>query len=506
MSDGHPLSSDLMDVITSIEAQFPVMDWSVNGLRVWPLLRIRWAFAEWGRHYLERQVESRFIQGSKKAISLLAGQPKSFLADVSDVQAKIAQPLKRDVVFYSDGVSFVRVNGRWVEKFCDPIASCVYELGFRSALLTPGRNFYLPRYTPSRFIQPALDRASVFSALFCRAYSQRLHLPSYGEVIAFLKRSYMTTECLEINSIRRDVARLEACSKIHIQQLRQFNPKLVFMVGYYGLDGMALVRACRQIAVPIVDIQHGVQGEMHPAYSAWPTLIKSSHYELLPDYFWVWSAWEKSIIDKWSGSNAHKALIGGNPWADAWGANNKFIDAKSAYIAAQALTARSNKKKIVLVTLQYGLSPSEQLLPLYELIRLASSEFQFWVRLHPVMLARREEIRRMLISAGEFELDEPTDIALPALLKYADVHLTHSSSTVIEAAHAGVKSVVTSRYGYELYPSYFRDEIAVLECGTSEKLVKALRKLVSKKVSFTTTDQRTQNASDLVPQFPVSVY
>jgi hypothetical protein len=59
--------------------------------------------------------------------------------------------------------------------------------------------------------------------------------------------------------------------------------------------------------------------------------------------------------------------------------------------------------------------------------------------------------------ASLFDAD-PTEIAtasvlpLYSLLRLADLHVTHSSSTVVEAAEFGVPSLVLSRYGLELFP------------------------------------------------------
>jgi len=70
------------------------------------------------------------------------------------------------------------------------------------------------------------------------------------------------------------------------------------------------------------------------------------------------------------------------------------------------------------------------------------------------MLERRAEVHAFLAESTRdraVDIDECTDLPLHALLSHTDVHLTHSSSTVIEAAQFGVRSVVTSAYGAELF-------------------------------------------------------
>src|SRR5690242_17179379 len=48
---GKPRSSDLMAALAELERRFAVGDWRVAGIAIWPLLRLRWFFAEWSRHY-----------------------------------------------------------------------------------------------------------------------------------------------------------------------------------------------------------------------------------------------------------------------------------------------------------------------------------------------------------------------------------------------------------------------------------------------------------------------
>ena len=128
----------------------------------------------------------------------------------------------------------------------------------------------------------------------------------------------------------------------------------------------------------------------------------------------------------------------------------------------------------MLVTLQFGLSPAEQLEPLANLLQEAGSRLCFWVRLHPAMLERRNEIRARLCSGSTVEIDECSDLPLQALLPYCDLHLTHSSSTVIEAAQFGVPSVLTTAYGGELFAPLVAAGHARVLTGDAAQLARAL--------------------------------
>jgi hypothetical protein len=74
------------------------------------------------------------------------------------------------------------------------------------------------------------------------------------------------------------------------------------------------------------------------------------------------------------------------------------------------------------------------------------------------MLGERAAVRDLFARTGvaDAELELATDLPLYALLRHLDLHLTHSSSTVVEAELFGVPSVVISEYGAE----FFSDQIA----------------------------------------------
>jgi hypothetical protein len=66
----------------------------------------------------------------------------------------------------SDGISFSYLFDSWYEKFCDPLISELQEHRIPFFLMTPSREYFTPRRTPSMFIQPSLDRIRAESWLF----------------------------------------------------------------------------------------------------------------------------------------------------------------------------------------------------------------------------------------------------------------------------------------------------------------------------------------------------
>ena len=59
---------------------------------------------------------------------------------------------------------------------------------------------------------------------------------------------------------------------------------------------MSLIRACKILNIKSVDVQHGHQCK-HPMYLYW-LQIPITGYDLLPDYYWVWSNFATKELHK----------------------------------------------------------------------------------------------------------------------------------------------------------------------------------------------------------------
>ena len=476
---GRPRSSDLMRALAEVESSFPTHEWRVDGLSIWPLVRLRWFFSEWRTHYASAPREDLSGGGAVGyARRALSGAAAAARARWRDARGNDRGPDRRDLIYLCDGLSFSRLRDRWVERFCDPLIAMAGRCGLSSSLWTPLHRYHEPRFTPSTFVQCGIDRANIAGALRARRAAGSASLPAQTQIVEWMVAHGFGVSTLQAAKILSDGCRVRAVANFYRRRRERARPRLAFVVSFYRVEGMAFVLACRECGIPVVDIQHGVQGDMHPAYAAWPE-PQGDRHSLLPDHFWVWSDWEADVIARWSHGTGHSAIVGGNPWMNVWRAGSKWEGVTDALARAQALKHQAGRRCVILVTLQFGLNAAEQLQGLADLLRMTSERFAFWVRLHPAMLERREEIRGYLANAGQYELDECTDLPLQALLPYTDVHLTHSSTAVIDAAQYGVCSVVTTAYGAELFGPLLAAGTAHVETGGASRLQRILGRMVA---------------------------
>jgi hypothetical protein len=450
---------DVINALVAAEDLVPVNDWIVEGIQIWPLVRLRLYFSglkhEFDGANTSAPVRMKLPKSLAKIAAMATGQARKALSSLRD-PGRIALRAKRgSVLFFSDGVSFAHFDGKWLERFCDPLIETLRESGVATHLWVPAHTYYTPRYSASEWIQSGIDRAQLNGVMrLLTRGADGLRLPGHAEFLQLLRDRDFDTDEFSTARISSDAARIAAVSKYFRRRLVRLRPKLVFIVSYYAIEGYALVKACRELGIATIDLQHGVQGRIHPGYGQF-TVAPADGYQLLPDYFWSWSNEEAEVISEWSTARVarHRAIVGGNPWLESWlSAGTAAVKEYDARIGELQRQARARHH--VLVTLQFGLAFETFLKPLAELALRAGPDWRWWIRLHPAILGLGPEIHRRLNDFGmaNFDLDNASSLPLYALLRHMDLHMTYSSSVVLEAAAFGVPSFVCGTAGEELFP------------------------------------------------------
>lgn len=107
-------------------------------------------------------------------------------------------------------------------------------------------------------------------------------------------------------------------------------------------------------------------------------------------------------------------------------------------------------KPKILVTLSWDVSNEKSIGATLKVMNETQNRFEWLIRLHPSMLSEKQVVLNMLAAhnISRYELEVTSELPLYAVLSHSDLHITHSSSTVIEASYFGVKSIITSEYGW----------------------------------------------------------
>ena len=476
--------SEYMDLINEIEERFPVDEWIIGDIHVWPLIRIQFATK---LHCLGENMSlqpsitpslSSRIQTGKKKLKGLSSYGSAYIKDRAHNDT-----LKEntDVVILSNTLyrSFSS-NGAWYDIHCDPFIQKLKKQGIAVKVLenTPGQRYLIPRFSNSIYIQPYLAINNLLSLFYyLNPFTLNSFLPGFENFLLFIENKNFKFSWLNTTFFSKQINLLEKHVSFFVRILKRLKPRLGMVVCYYSLEGMAWCLACHKMKIPCFDIQHGVAGELHRAYGRW-SCLPEKNYEMLPTGFWCWSEEDAEATRRSfpPGNNSFKhVIVGGNLWADLW-KENKSPMTQSFNQEVSQLKKTAEKNVHILLSMQSSEISSLQL----QAIHNSPSTFTWWIRAHPSRLHEIENIKNIFGETGlQVEIEKPSTLPLFALLQHVDVHLTDWSTVVYDAKYFGVPSVLTHQTGEELFQkeikqnwcktAYTPDEIITAICLQAEK-------------------------------------
>lgn len=447
------LHHEIIALLNEIEDRFSVAAWTADGVSVWPHVRLKLrgmllhrystTFANSAQAAEQVLRKGVLAMPMRRTKALASGFGRYARAVVLDRAHNAAAPDGRPhVAFLSDGVSFVRRGGQWYEKFCDPLRDELEAQGQATFMFTQYNVYHAPRSRTSRFIQPFSDLQLALGVLYGgrSVAGVMAGWRDWAAFIDWLDQRHAGVGTYIARSLPFDLWHIGRMRRYFARHLRALKAPAGFMVNYYNREGIAFVLACRDLGIPSVDLQHGVQGSGHGAYGSWCN-VPAAGWDMLPDYFWCWDQASADAITAWAGTaGAHRPVVGGNPLLHSYLAGSDF--AASGTAALSERQARPDKCH-VLYTLS-GLEDRALLDGVIRLVRQSADRCHWWLRLHPTAIDRKAEVRALVGAelADVVTLDAASDLPLFAVLAAVDIHVTEVSSTVLEAAQFGIPSCV----------------------------------------------------------------
>jgi UDP-N-acetylglucosamine 2-epimerase len=134
----------------------------------------------------------------------------------------------------------------------------------------------------------------------------------------------------------------------------------------------------------------------------------------------------------------------------------------------------SKYSKVILYTVDPQNNRDKEII---KAIQNSPSDWFWFVRVHPKRVGMLEYTRKRIgdTKCG-FAIDNIHLLPLYSFFKVCDVHITERSSTIIEAANFGIKSIVTSKYSYESFKR-FVDSGKIVYCCKWKEILKCAKGL-----------------------------
>ncbi|MEQ8523508.1 hypothetical protein [Gracilimonas sp.] len=477
-------TKQVVDYLHSLERNIKLANYEVSGFNAWPIVRV----------FLGLNLDNFTIAsgGNENAsrVTRLWSKIYGFVSSIFDfikfVSGKYSvSRSNKDIVFITYGAAQKKIGSKELDIYMSPI---IENLKHDKKHLT---FLYSTRQALANNKNEFVSIDAVFRAIRLKSIlkSKLVSMPTelkteLKEIISKMDQDGIN-HSLSLKKIWFRITFIRLLADWFKEVLEKTTPTHVFGSNYYGLE-MAINLAADELNITSVDVQHGVQGENHFAYTEWQNIPRNG-YELLPDIFLAWDENSKEVIQSWAGkTRKHRAVVGGNVTIISNLNNSDGIN--------DVAKLKSDCKNI-LITLQ----PGRQTLNFYKkLIDKGDSKLCWWVRLHPNMLNQLEEIRRFFEDHSYKEnifIEEATNNSLYDILMHIDLHLTETSSVILDAKYCDIKSISIHKSANSLFRKevengflqYAEDEetcIEIIKKETKRREKKAAVYLLDKHTSL----------------------
>lgn len=429
-------SRKVLDLVNEIEQEFPIHEWTIDGICVWPLIRIRLYFEAF--YTFEAQKPGN---EAKRRLGRLTGPLQGWQqakqAYKSDPASK--KPLAASAIHFGNGTleclegkQYDRIGGPFLDRLSVAGSICYWA---------PQHRYEVPRAHQTNFLQYKLDLAALSTIL----KSSPPSLPwseQLSKAAAKFTDAGAPTVAPTVSKTWRNWTLIQAYRNVLGKELKNQEVKLALRTCYYDNIGHGLMLAARDLKIPTIDLQHGLVSSNHVSYCRWEN-VPSKGYDLLPTHFWLWSDGDAELMSQ-LGNSGHELLVGGNLFIQDWIEKERGKDFRVAEKAGPIVLYCGN-----------GVTDEGPLVAeIAQELKKQNPSAKLWFRMHPSYRKLISDYASQFQSKGlsNIELTTANDIPLLACLEQSDVHLTEFSSTAIEAESFGVPTVFVSARGAETFP------------------------------------------------------
>lgn len=461
---------EITEKINIIEENFPVDEWLIDDLHVWPFIRLTLA-ARIGDVWLYHRnllngdvhLEKVFRLFFKKVVRRV----RMFFGRSLSTENWKKVETDAEVIFLSFFASRTTLQDMLYDQYCDVLVDELKAMKVKSLLLEIGLDIKASckrrRHNEDVCVVLNPFPYKVQDSMRTRNINHKINLPLYDEFLEYIGKEFPFFNNEQFSSKRLledvgEIIKMKECFKDIIRR----NPRTkagVIVCFYHGM-GMAFVLACREMGIPVVEYQHGVEKTI-TAYSAW-NKIPTNGYEMLPDLFWNWSRSDADNIFEWARNTnmAHRSFVGGYPWLEMWKYNTNKITKSYDKLFLEKVDTKK-------VNILFALGGTSNPVPgwIMDAVNKSPDNWVWHFRLHPNQQHNFDAIKGIFFekcNLQKIDFDSIFNIPLPCVLKYMNVHVTAVSSVILEAELFGVPSVVIDEDGVTSYPDQVEKGIVVL--------------------------------------------
>jgi len=151
-----PVSQKFLALVEEVERTFPVAEWHVGDVPVWPLARAtlctdlyQLGIGKPEYTYTHAAPRGGLAARIGRAVADAATALTNIWRHRSDLRHLVLAPHRANALFVGDGMSLACVNGVWRDRFCDPPIERLDADGASTLLVRRGNARHVPTNRPA---------------------------------------------------------------------------------------------------------------------------------------------------------------------------------------------------------------------------------------------------------------------------------------------------------------------------------------------------------------------
>ena len=396
----------LFEGITEIEKKISVDEIELgDGTKIWNLVRVLLSFHEQKKSLIDDEYKITI----KKLVFLLK-------ESVKPVRTK-----KKNIEFcaFSDVESRKLFNNTYYDPFMDPLSEIIDNFYiFEWPALTGFRykNVYSKNYIKMNI------PVSVIIKKIINTKPQIINEKFLIESISIFSRNFDINEKKLKKYVYESISIFISLKKYVKKILKEVELKMVFVRGSYGRFQMAVTQACREMDIPVIELQHGIIFNNHIGY------VKNSNsknMDCIPNYLLTWGSSFSDIVKKGTLFEKENVIDVGYPFLDK-------IKKSKQKTSKEILEFIEKFPITVLVTGQMLLS--EEVEQLIKEISIMKKDSGILFKPHP------RDVRKFNLEKDNIlQIDKKENFY--TILKEVDIHSTIFSTASLEALSFGKPNI-----------------------------------------------------------------
>lgn len=447
--------NEILELFKNIENQIDTDDLIYKKNNVWPVFRLRLGFDTlYNRtipkfRKLPKESKLSFVYHVPYLVIKICFYFIKFLIKLPLIKNKNWFWAFEEIVFTD------RVDSKKYSRYIDPYFEFFHEnklsaqrITFRTLECSPctGNKFY---HQSSIF-----DLRSLQKLYYCFQKLRR-YTGSYKKDILLAKELVMKVsqpmkgvdkKCLSLSyyNFFEEVRLYDFCFSLIF---KFYKPRNILFECYYSEMKMGLISAAGKNKINTIDIQHGVVED----FMYLPFNGDKRRQNLLPKYIWCWSINDVNTLISFNANGERLIPVKlGNLWF-------KKINRMDGIIPENYLRKKETSMKMILITLQHQIGYQKIF---FDIISELPNDWTFLIRFHPLMTqVEKEEYIKVLSEYKNVDFECNYVLDLFQCFRLADINLTHSSTTAIEALNFNLQSILVDKIGFEYYQNLVNKNI-----------------------------------------------